>query len=40
MTDYEVYFLAHPDKVAAYAQQYPDVDAILEANMDVEAMGE
>ena len=40
MTDYEEYFLAHPCKVAAYAQQYPTVDAILEAKVDVEAVGE
>lgn len=40
MSDYEVYFQAYPDKVAAYAQQYPDVEAILEAKVDVEAVGE
>lgn len=37
MTDYEVYFLAHPGKVAAYASHYRDVDDILDANVDVEA---
>jgi hypothetical protein len=40
MSDYEEYFLAHPCKVAEYAQQYPTVDAILEAQVDVEAVGE
>lgn len=40
MTDYEVYFRAYKGKVAAYASHYRDVDAILDANADVEALGE
>lgn len=40
MTDYEVYFRAHRGRVAAYASHYRDVDAILDANPDVQAMGE
>lgn len=40
MTDYEVYFRAHARRVAAYADHYRDVDAILDANPDVQAMGE
>lgn len=40
MTGYEVYFVDHPEKVAKYGAVYGDIDAILDANPDVEAMGE
>lgn len=40
MTDYEAYCRAHRGRVAAYASHYQDVDAILDANADVRALGE
>lgn len=40
MTDYEDHCLAHGGRVAAYASHYRDVDAILDANADVKALGE
>lgn len=40
MTDHEVYCRAHRGRVAAYANHYQDVDAILDANADVRALGE
>lgn len=40
MTDYEVYFQAHRSRMGAYAHHYRDVDAILDANADVQALGE
>lgn len=40
MTDYEVYFQAHRSRMNAYANHYRDVDAILDANPDVQALGE
>ncbi|KAL2275562.1 hypothetical protein FJTKL_01952 [Diaporthe vaccinii] len=40
MTDYEVYFQAHRSRMNAYAHHYRDVDAILDANPDVQALGE
>ncbi|KAJ0120762.1 hypothetical protein J7T55_015495 [Diaporthe amygdali] len=40
MTGYEVYFVDHQEKVAKYGDVYGDIDAILDANPDVEAMGE
>ena len=40
MTDFEAYCRAHRGRVVAYASHYRDVDAILDANADIKALGE
>ncbi|KAG8157283.1 hypothetical protein KVR01_012991 [Diaporthe batatas] len=40
MRTYDVYFRDHPERVKAYGRRYRTVSSILDAKVDVEAMGE